>query len=1009
MEFAGALPAQTSVSRWPSTDAPQRGVCRSGGNAAATASRLASRRGGGRWGLTARVGGRPDRLTVRTSVGEPAVGSNAASTINVQVDNSESPEYTVITVGSTNKRGLLSTITSLFRDLGIDVIRADVGSSEDRVLDKFYVTDEATGKQIKGDGELATVKNAVETMLRSRATGSKPKRPTFGGKKANETLYSAMDTYIKNDVLSIQQSILNHAEYTLARSRFLFNDFEAYGAAAVSLRDRLIESWNDTQNYFREQTPKRVYYLSMEFLMGRSLLNSLYNLNVKENYAEALSELGYDLETLVEQERDAALGNGGLGRLAACFLDSMATLNLPAWGYGIRYEYGMFRQSIVDGFQHEQPDYWLTFGNPWELQRSFVNYPINFYGHVSVHDEGGKQIFRWNPGEQVSAVAYDNPIPGFQTNNTINLRLWAAKPSKEFDLEAFNTGDYVQAILAKQRAETISSVLYPDDRTYEGKELRLKQQHFLCSATIQDVVRRYKEKHDNFDHFADKVAFQLNDTHPTIAVPELMRVLMDENRLGWTKSWELCTKVFSFTNHTVLPEALEKWPVTLIEKLLPRHMQIIYDINWRFLQDMRGRFGDDWTRITRMSIIEDSDGGKVVRMAYLAVVVSHTVNGVAAIHSELIKQTIFKDFYEVWPHKFQNKTNGVTQRRWLAFCNPPLRSLITDMLGTEGWIKELTLLEGLRKFADDSEFYKRWEEVKFTAKQKAMEYIENATGIRVPRNAMLDMQVKRIHEYKRQLLNVLGIIYRYDKMKKMTPAERQQCVPRVCVVGGKAAPGYEMAKRIIKLVCAVGDKVNNDSDIGDLLKVVFVPDYNVSAAEYLVPGSELSQHISTAGTEASGTSNMKFAMNGSLIIGTLDGANVEIAEEIGEDNMFIFGARAHDVPRLRKERKDFQPDARFLHVLELIKQGTFGWEDYFTPVVDSITGSRDFYLVANDFPSYIETQDRIDQTYKDKRKWTKMSIMSVAGSGKFSSDRTIHEYAEDIWKIEPCAVPLTDG
>ena len=771
----------------------------------------------------------------------------------------------------------------------------------------------------------------------------------------------------------------------------------------------MIESWNDTQQYFREQDPKRVYYLSMEFLMGRSLTNSLYNLEVKGTFSEGLRQLGYSLEDLVEKERDAALGNGGLGRLAACFLDSMASENLPAWGYGIRYQYGMFRQEMHDGFQHENPDYWLNFGNPWEIERPNIAYPIKFYGHVSTVDVDNHQVFKWDSGEEVTAVAYDTPIPGWNTPNTINLRLWSAKPSREFDLESFNTGDYVQAILAKQRAETISAVLYPDDRTYQGKELRLKQQFFMVSATLQDIIRRFLVTHDaSFDAFPQKVALQLNDTHPTIGVPELMRLLMDEHGLGWTKAWDITTRVFSFTNHTVLPEALEKWPVDLVENVLPRHMQIIYDINWRFTQELRGVIGDDYDKIGRMSIIEEGEGyEKSVRMAHLALVASHTVNGVAAIHSELIKTTIFREFHAVMPEKFQNKTNGVTQRRWLAFCNPALSELITETLGTSAWVKELDLLQGLREYAEDPAFQKRWGEIKRENKRKLADLVFEKTGTRVPTDALFDIQVKRIHEYKRQLLNVFAIIHRYNALKAMSPEERAKQVPRVCIVGGKAAPGYDMAKRIIKLVSAVGETVNKDPEIGDLLKVVFLPDYNVSSAEVIVPGAELSQHISTAGTEASGTSNMKFAMNGCLIIGTMDGANVEIAEEIGEGNMFIFGHRADAVPGLRREREYFNVPEGFYKIIDQIRGGTFGWEDFFHPVCDAVCGGADYYLLANDFESYLEAQRRVDEAYADQARWNKMSILSVAGSGKFSSDRTIREYAEDIWDVKPCKRPMT--
>ena len=604
-------------------------------------------------------------------------------------------------------------------------------------------------------------------------------------------------------------------------------------------------------------------------------------------------------------------------------------------------------------------------------------------------------------------MAYDNPIPGWNTPNTINLRLWSAKPSREFDLESFNTGDYVQAILAKQRAETISAVLYPDDRTYQGKELRLKQQFFMVSATLQDIIRRYLVNHDDsFDEFPQKVALQLNDTHPTIGVPELMRLLMDEHGLGWTKSWDITTRVFSFTNHTVLPEALEKWPVELVETVLPRHMQIIYDINWRFTQELRGIMGDDYDRIGRMSIIEEGEGmDKAVRMAHLALIASHTVNGVAAIHSELIKTTIFKDFYEIMPEKFQNKTNGVTPRRWLAFCNPPLAALITETLGTDAWVKELDLLQGLKEHATDAEFQTRWADIKLANKQRLADLVMAKTGIEVPTNALFDIQVKRIHEYKRQLLNIFGIIHRYNALREMSAEERKTQVPRVCIIGGKAAPGYDMAKRIIKLVSAVGETVNNDPNIDDMLKIVFLPDYNVSSAEVIVPGAELSQHISTAGTEASGTSNMKFAMNGCLIIGTMDGANVEIAEEIGEENIFIFGARADAVPALRRERDYFEVPSSFSGIIDQVRGGEFGWADFFNPVMDAVCGSSDYYLLANDFEDYLRAQKDVDEAYKDQARWTRMSIESVAGSGKFSSDRTIREYAEEIWEVKPTRRP----
>ena len=901
--------------------------------------------------------------------------------------------------------GLLTEITSTLQDLQLDVSRAEVGKSKDGfAADIFYVTDVRSGEKVSDNESVENIRLRLYRIV-AFALGIDTQRWS-DGMENSQLLMSMMDKYAANDIVSIQRSIVNHVEYTIARSRYKFDDFEAYLATSHSVRDRLIESWNDTQKWFHARDTKRIYYLSMEFLTGRALTNALFNLELKGRYKESLMQLGHELETLVEKERDAALGNGGLGRLAACFLDSMATLDLPAWGYGIRYQYGMFRQTIVDGFQKEQPDYWLNFGNPWEIERPNVRYPVKFYGHVTVRNVDGKEVFVWNQGEVVDAVAYDNPIPGYRTPNTLNLRLWSAKPSREFDLESFNTGDYIAAILNKQRAETISSILYPDDRTHEGKELRLKQQFFLCSASLQDCIRRYTDDHDNFDMFPSKCTFQLNDTHPTIAIPELMRLLMDEQLLSWSDAWAITTKVFSFTNHTVLPEALEKWPVVMLESLLPRHMQIIYDINWRFMQELRDTgFGDDPAFLGRLSIIEETRGGKMVRMAYLAMVASHTVNGVAAIHSELIKHTVFKDFYTISPDKFQNKTNGVTPRRWLASANEPLAALITETVGSDEWVMQLDMLAQLRPKAEDPELQRKWREVKNIAKKKLAQLIEDTVGVKVPMNALYDVHVKRIHEYKRQTLNIFGVIHRYDRIKNMSPDERANVVPRVVVFGGKAAPGYEMAKRIIKLISAVSEKINNDSDVGDLLKVVFLPDYNVSLAEVIVPGSEISQHISTAGTEASGTSNMKFAMNGSLVLGTHDGATIEIAEEVGDENVFLFGAKAEEVDGLREGRATYPVDPRFLHVLHLIRSGHFGWSDFFRPIVDSVEGHNDFYLCGVDFASYVDIQDKVDEAYRNQEEWIKRSILHVAGSGKFSSDRTIAEYASDIWDVEPCRIP----
>ena len=743
--------------------------------------------------------------------------------------------------------------------------------------------------------------------------------------------------------------------------------------------------------------------------MGRSMQNALLNMDLEENYKQAISEIGYTLEDLYEEEGDAALGNGGLGRLAACFLDSMATLELPAWGYGIRYDYGIFKQVIRDGAQVEVPDYWLTFGNPWEIARQDVIVPVRFYGSTRTEtDSNGHSRVIWEGGETVVAMAYDNPIPGYDTWNTINLRLWKALPAREFDFASFNSGNYHSASEAKERAENISNVLYPSDSTYQGKELRLKQQYFFVCATLHDVVRRFKKIQGfTWEMFSDKNAIQLNDTHPSIAIAELMRILVDYEGVEWSRAWDITVKSFGYTNHTILPEALEKWTVDLMGSLLPRHLEIIYKINWHFIEQIKAQFGEDWSRIRRMSII-DENGTKSVRMAHLAVFGSHVINGVAALHSELVKSDVFPDFYQMMPERFQNKTNGVTSRRWINQANPKLRELITKWIGTEEWIKNLSIVSGLRPVADNKELQAEWRAVKTQNKMRLRDIIQKSCGVAVMPTALFDVQVKRIHEYKRQQLNAFYCIYRYNWIKSLSPEARKQVVPRVTIFGGKAAPGYFMAKCIIKLIHKIGNIVNNDPDIGNLFKVVFIPNYNVSLAEVIVPASDLSQHISTAGMEASGTSNMKFAMNGGLIIGTMDGANIEIASEIGNENMFVFGALKDEVTSLRSDRRPGSGVAHRPHCAELqsvirdLESGKYGPAGDGNPLLDTLKWENDYYLVSDDFKSYLAAQLEVDRVFSDQVEWTRRSILSTAGMGKFSTDRTIDEYAREIWEIQPC-------
>eukprot|EP01023_Acetabularia_acetabulum_P010479 TRINITY_DN14767_c0_g3_i4.p1 TRINITY_DN14767_c0_g3~~TRINITY_DN14767_c0_g3_i4.p1 ORF type:complete len:878 (+),score=208.77 TRINITY_DN14767_c0_g3_i4:58-2691(+) len=873
------------------------------------------------------------------------------------------------------------------------------------------------GAVSRGQGALFARKDVIKTVKQPKmlvVNVAELERQTAVSPADKEVL-----NYRKaNEVPKIEQEIVEKLEFVAGGSRYEITPRAAYEGAAWSLRERLFESFNKTHKVWREKDPKFVYYLSAEFLMGRSFLNTVFNLDLGKEYTEALNKIGYEMETVVEQERDAALGNGGLGRLAACFLDSIATLNYPGWGYGIRYRYGMFKQGLQEGKQTEMPDIWLQGGNPWELERRHVCYPVGFFGVV---DADGK----WTPEETVIATAYDNPIPGYNTQNTTNLRLWDARPIEELDLDAFNAGDYIESIEGRRMADAIVSVLYPNDATAEGKLLRLKQQYFFVTASLQDVIARYKadSRHGDLTGLPDKACFQLNDTHPTISIAEMMRLLVDVEGLSWDSAWDITRKCHNYTNHTVMPEALEKWPVQVIEQLLPRHMQIIERINKEWLEHIQNKYKeldeeDVQQKLDAVAVIQRNPWirpskvrpkkGLEVNMAYLAVVGSSYVNGVAAIHSDIIKETIFNDFIpEFAPDKFQNKTNGVTPRRWLAYCNPALTSLITETLGTNEWIQDMSMLQKLQPLANDPDFRKKWRDVKWENKRRLAAVIKQVSGDEVNLDAMFDIQIKRIHEYKRQLLNCLSIMWRYKQLKKMSPSERSQVVPRVSVVGGKAASAYDMAKRIIRLVTSVGEVINNDPDTKDYLRLYFLPDYNVSIAEKIIPAAELSQHISTGGTEASGTSNMKFQMNGSLIIGTMDGANIEIAEEAGKDNLFIFGVDAKDVPELRKERADFETDPRWQELMQDILEGKFGDKKYFKPLVQSVDDmnvGNDWFLVANDFASYLEAQEEVDKIYKDQDEWTRRSIIYTATSGKFNSDRTIKQYADEIWHISPCKI-----
>jgi len=803
----------------------------------------------------------------------------------------------------------------------------------------------------------------------------------------------------------IQLSFQVNREYTLAKDQYTATAYDNYLALSIAIRDRLVERWIMTQQDYHKKNKKRVYYLSMEFLIGRLLGNYILNLTLAKEVKEAMEELGFDLEELRDQEVDAGLGNGGLGRLAACFLDSMATLGIPAHGYGIRYDYGIFTQKIENGCQVERPDEWLRLGNPWEFARPEYAVKVHFYGQTrTYHDRQGKLVVEWIDTNDILAMPYDIPVPGYKNDVVNTLRLWSARSSEEFDFEYFNDGDYEKAVYQKMFSENISKVLYPNDGVSQGRELRLKQEYFFTAASIADVIRRFKVENKDLRTLPEKAVIQLNDTHPALGIVELMRILIDHEQLDWDTAWDIVSRTFAYTNHTLMPEALENWPVNLFEKVLPRHLQIIYEMNLRFLKEVAMHFPGDNDRLARMSIIEESNP-KRIRMAHLCIIASFSVNGVSELHSDLIKTHLFKDFYEFTPEKFNNKTNGITQRRWLLKANTRLADFITTTIG-DGWVINLNQLEKLLPFLTQKNFLEKWQDIKAQNKKNLANYVKKSLGITIDPDSLFDVQIKRIHEYKRQLLFAFYVISEYLKIKH-EPTKFIQ--PRTFIFAGKAAPGYYMAKQIIKFINNTAEVINHDRGIRDLIKVVFLENYRVSLAEKIFPASDLSEQISTAGTEASGTGNMKFMLNGALTIGTLDGANVEIAQEVGSENIFIFGLKAQEVEALKNRGYNPQEyinnSAVLKEIFHLMRSNFFSPSELglFNPIIQLLT-EHDPFLICADFESYRQMQDVVARSYQDKTAWTKKSIINAAKSGKFSSDRSIREYANEIWKV-PLVTP----
>lgn len=803
------------------------------------------------------------------------------------------------------------------------------------------------------------------------------------------------------DVDSFREDIKQHLHYTLAKDKYSSTEWDQYRSVVLAVMDRLHDRWINTQQRYYQNESKRVYYLSMEYLIGRLMDNMLVNLGMQDVAAEAIEEVGFDYDKVREAEVDAGLGNGGLGRLAACFLDSMATLGVPALGYGIRYDYGIFDQDIEDGWQIEKPDMWLQYGYPWSVVRPKKKFKVQFYGETTAHEDGnGRLHYDWVNTHNVTALAYDTPIPGFQNDVVNNLRLWKASSDEGFDLKSFNQGDYIEAVRSNLLEENISRVLYPNDKVFKGQELRLKQEYFLVSASLQDAMNRFKKQFDDFRKIPDQMAIQCNDTHPNLAVPELMRMLMDLEGLEWESAWDIVSQTINYTNHTLMPEALEKWPLSLMSNLLPRHVQIIREIDRRFLNSIDVS-DTNRNKKNRMRVISNEMDARV-RMGNLGIIGAKKVNGVSELHSDLMKKTIFKDFADHYPEKFTNVTNGITPRRWLRQCNRELSDLISERIGNE-WVTHLDQLEQVEQFAEDKEFQSAFKEIKLHNKQKLADYIKDTMGVTVNPESIFDIQIKRIHEYKRQLMALMHAITLYNRIKDDPNADIE---PRTLLFAGKAAPGYTMAKLHIKLINNVAEVINNDPEVAPKLKVLFLPDYSVSLAEKMIPAANLSEQISTAGMEASGTGNMKFALNGALTIGTLDGANIEIREQVGKDNIFIFGHTVDEIEEVRAQgynpQEIYESDEELKLVIDQIHDGYFSPEnpDLFHPITNALLNQGDYFMVLADYRKYVEKQQEVEANYRDEYDWNRKAIINVANMGHFSSDRSIKDYCERIWDVE---------